>query len=181
MHLSPLLNSNIPDIVSQAKFTEFIHQGVDRAEAYQSAGYKPKTRLLAQQAASRLLTTNTKVVEYLECLKANDDRNTNISRTMQLNKLNQAFNIAIEQKNPSAMVSAIREQNEMLGYHRESAPNPEREKARRKLSETEIIEIQRIVRIRTAELAQTKPEVKEEEKETPFLGQGVGVGNGGGV
>ena len=52
-----------------------------------------------------------------------------ITRERQLTKLDQAAAIALLQNNPSAMVSAIREQNDMLGYHREAAPNPEAEAA----------------------------------------------------
>jgi len=47
----------------------------------------------------------------------------------------------------------VREQNEMLGYHREAAPNPEKELARIKRNELELAELRRISRIRTDELA----------------------------
>ena len=72
---------------------------------------------------------------------------------MQLNKLNEVFQIAKKQKNPSAMVTAIREQNEMLGYHRENAPKPEKELARRNCEKKEIEELERIARQRTNELS----------------------------
>lgn len=138
----------------QAKFTQLIHQGVERAKAYKDAGFGPKNRRIAIQTASRLLTTNTKVIAYLEALKANDDRNTNISRGMQLNKLNTVYKIAEAQNNPSAMTSAIREQNEMLGYHREQAPNLEREQARKDIVEQERRELERLADKRDQELSQ---------------------------
>ena len=100
------------------------------------------------------MTTNTKFMNYLEALKDNDDRKTNISRITQLNKLNEAFRIAKEQKYPSVMVLAVRKQNEMLGYHRENAPNPEKELAKHKLLQFEMEALQRIARQRTAELSQ---------------------------
>ena len=50
------------------------------------------------------------------------------------------------------MVTTIREQNEMLGYHRENAPNPEKEEAKIKRSKEEIEALKRIARQRTAEL-----------------------------
>lgn len=121
----------------QAKFVDLIHSGQDRANAYINAGYKAKSRRIAQQTASRLLTTNSKVIEYFEALRAEDDRKVNISRTMQLRKLEKACEIAEGKKNPSGMVAAIKEQNEMLGFHRETAPNPEREQRRKKLEEEE--------------------------------------------
>ena len=54
---------------------------------------------------------------------------------------------------PSAVVSAIREQNDMLGYHRESAPNMEKEQQRKDILETELHELERLCRERTAELS----------------------------
>ena len=52
-----------------------------------------------------------------------------LSRAKQHAKLEQAQAMAIETHSPSAMVSAIREQNEMLGYHRDKSPNQEREQS----------------------------------------------------
>jgi hypothetical protein len=31
----------------QAKFTELIHQGIERAEAYEGAGFQPKNKRIA--------------------------------------------------------------------------------------------------------------------------------------
>jgi hypothetical protein len=52
------------------------------------------------------------------------------------------------------MVSAVREQNEMLGYHRETAPNPEKEEARTQRTKEELEALRRLARQRTAELAE---------------------------
>jgi len=145
----------------QAKFVELHKSGQERGEAYQNAYPKAKNLLRAQQEASRLLTKNVKVIAYFEALKANDDRNTNISRSMQLVKLNKAFILAEIQKNVAGMVSTIREQNEMLGFHRDTAPNLEREQARRDIIEKELKELERLAKARTAELSepQTKPKI----------------------
>ena len=137
----------------QAKFTELIHEGIELAEAYEGGGFQPKNKRIAQQAASRLLTTNTKVMDYLEALKDNDDRKTNISRTFQLKKLDRAYEIAESHGNPSAMVSAIREQNEMLGFHRDNAPNPEAEAKRKARLDDETAILRAFARRRTGDLA----------------------------
>ena len=49
-----------------------------------------------------------------------------LSREGQHKKLDMALAMAIATENASAMTSAIREQNEMLGYHRDKAPNAEK-------------------------------------------------------
>ncbi len=136
----------------QVKFVELHKSGQDRGEAYQNAGYKPKDLLSAQVEASRLLTKNVKVIAYFEALKAEDDRKTNITRTMQLNALRAAQELAQALKNPSAMVSAIREMNEMLGYHRELAPNAEAEAARKARMDAERRKVaEKVAKMRTDE------------------------------
>lgn len=111
----------------QVKFVEAVKNGADKAEAYEKAGFKPKNRRYAQQAASKLLTTNIKVMDYLSALKDEEERKTNISRGMQLSRLNSLYRMALSQENVSAAKEVIKEQNEMLGYHREKGLNPEKE------------------------------------------------------
>lgn len=137
----------------QAKFVELVVSGMDRGEAYQKAKYKPKTLQMAQQEASRLLTQNVKVIAYYEACLAEIERKLNIQRGTQLRKLNETYDMAKEDRSTSAMVSAIREQNEMLGFHRESAPNLEREERRRDLIDKELKELSRLVADRTDELS----------------------------
>ena len=137
----------------QAKFVQLIHSGQDRGNAYINAGYKAGTREQAQMNASHLLTNNYKVIDYFEALRTEDDRKVNISRTQQLRKLDRAYEVAKQKENPSGMVSAIREQNEMLGYHRETAPNLEREQNRKRIMSSELVEVQELCRIRTKALS----------------------------
>ena len=137
----------------QAKFVQLIRSGQDRGNAYINAGYRAETREQAQMNASRLLTKNDKVIEYFEALRADDDRKVNISRTQQLRKLDRAYEVAKQKENPSGMVAAIKEQNEMLGYHREQAPNLEREQARKEFLESERREVEELARLRTAQLS----------------------------
>ena len=53
-----------------------------------------------------------------------------ITRETQLKDLEKVKTFAVLADNPSAFVSAVREQNEMLGFHRELAPNAEKESKR---------------------------------------------------
>lgn len=143
----------------QARFAENLYETADRGQSYIDGGFKPKNKEVAAQCAWRLLNKNANVKAYYDALWEEKARASNISRTQQLRKLDRAYEIAGRQENPSAMVSAIREQNEMLGYHREAAPNLEREQAKKELIGAELKEFERLCRQRTAELSQTGPKV----------------------
>ena len=146
----------------EAKFLELWVNGEEKFNAYNNAGFKAKNTKVASAAICRLLK-KVNCSAYLEALKDEKDselqRKNKITRTTQLNALEDARKLAEKLNNPSAMISAIREQNEMLGYHREAAPNLEREDARRKIEAEEIEELERIARIRTAELSKPGPKV----------------------
>lgn len=76
---------------------------------------------------------------------------------MQLNKLNDTYELAKIQKNPSAMTSAVREQNEMLGYHREKGLNPEKEASKRAAMSKEDQKVSaEAAKIRTADEARER-------------------------
>jgi len=156
--IESIVNTDIPAaqkcIKNERETHEAIHDGIERAEAYFGAGYKVKSRKIAQERACVLLTKNNNVIAYLEALKDNDDRKTNISRTMQLNRLDTLYAMAVKQENVSAGASVIREQNEMLGFHREHAPNTEKEERRRQIVEQELKELERIARQRTEALSE---------------------------
>ena len=145
---------------SQARFTENLYETADRGQSYIDAGFKPKNKEVAAQCAWRLLNKNANVKAYYDALWEEKARASNISRTQQLRKLDRAYEIAKQQKNSSAMVSAIREQNEMLGYHREAAPNLEKEQALKDRTEQERIALERLARQRTGELSKGQPRVK---------------------
>jgi len=51
-------------------------------------------------------------------------------------------------------IKADREQNEMLGYHRKNAPNPEKEEAKIQRAKEKVEAFERIAQIRTTELAE---------------------------
>jgi len=140
----------------EAKFLELWFNGQQKFNAYNNAGFKAKNTKVASAAICRLLK-KVNCSAYLEALKNDKDselqRKNKITRTMQLNRLSTAYELARAAKNPSAMVSAVREANEMLGFHRDSAPNPERELAIRQRAEAEQVELQAIARRRTISIA----------------------------
>ena len=137
----------------QAKFAENLYETANRGQSYIDAGFQPKNKEVAAQCAWRLLNKNANVKAYYDALWNEKARASNISRTQQLRKLDRAYEIAQENNNPSAMVSAIREQNEMLGYHREAAPNPEAEAARKQRLDAETQAMRELARARIAVVA----------------------------
>jgi len=143
----------------QARFAENLYQTADRGQSYIDAGFKPKNKEVAAQCAWRLLNKNANVKAYYNALWVEKARTSNISRTQQIRKLDRAYEMAEQQKNPSAMVSATREQNDMLGYHRETAPNPEKEAAKRAKSEQEGKLFDEFVRQRTEEASKESPKL----------------------
>ena len=124
----------------EAKFLELWVNGQEKFNAYNNAGFKAKNTKVASAAICRLLK-KVNCSAYLEALKNEKDselqRKNKITRTTQLNALEDAIRLAEKLNKPSAMVSAIREQNEMLGYHRDNAPNAEREAAKKAIMDAE--------------------------------------------
>jgi len=115
------------------------------------AGYSART---ANHIVNRLLS-NVGIKNAIVRVKRDEAAESRFTRELQLQKLEQAFGVAVKEDSPSAMVSAIREQNEMLGYHREHAPNPEREQQQRSIMERELKELARLAGKRTAALSES--------------------------
>ena len=150
------LRDRLPE--RQAVFVENLFSGMTRPKAYKNAGYEVRDNDTAARCAWRLLNKNENVLAYYEALKKGKDDNTirtlNITRTTQIKSLRDTFLLAERIENPSAMVSALREINEMMGYHRENAPNAEKEAAKAARMSREEKEIARLLaQQRTAELA----------------------------
>jgi hypothetical protein len=145
----------------EAKFLELWVNGEEKFNAYNNAGFKAKNTKVASAAICRLLK-KVNCSAYLEALKNQKDselqRKNKITRTTQLNALEDAKKLAEKLNNPSAMVSAIREQNEMLGYHRENAPNTEKEAMRRKIEDDERKELEKAAKERSEELSKKRTE-----------------------
>lgn len=148
----------------QAKFAENLYNGQDRADAYKNANYDVKDKETAARCGWRLLNKCENVLAYYEALKAERDKNIertqNITRTTQIKSLNETYELAKTLKNPSAMVSALREINEMMGYHRENAPNAEREAAKRaRMTKEEEKLHEAAAKLRTDQEAQERPRI----------------------
>ena len=103
----------------------YCSNGRIKSLALQGAGY---SKLYSERAGLKLFD-NVQLIATIARIDAKTERKLDLSRAKQHAKLEQAQAMAIETHSPSAMVSAIREQNEMLGYHRDKSPNQEREQS----------------------------------------------------
>ena len=114
------------------------------------AGYSAKT---ANNMVNRLLV-NVGIKEAIAQIRADLAVEMGFTREKQLKDLELAKGFALQKHETSGMVSAIREQNEMLGYHRELASNPEKEaeKAAKMTKEDKVL-ARITARQRTEELA----------------------------
>lgn len=117
------------------------------------AGYSQKCANVI--SAQNLVKANIK--NEIVRIKAELAEKQGFTRESQLKDLESAKALAMLQENVPGMVSAIREQNEMLGFHRDKAPNPEAAQARQQRFKGEMAAIRRLVRTRTAELASEPP------------------------
>lgn len=104
-------------------------------ESAHKAGYKGNSNTLAQTAHK--LVRNAKCIARKAAIWAETAEKLGLSREGQHEKLQMALAMAIATANASAMTGAIREQNEMLGYHRDKAPNTEKMAELRDRMETE--------------------------------------------
>ena len=91
-----------------AKFLELWVDGKNKFNAYRNAGFKAKNNKVASAGICRLLKKVNNSA-YLAALKSNRDtelqRRTNITRTMQLNALDDAMKLAEKLGKPAAMVA----------------------------------------------------------------------------
>ncbi len=115
------------------------------------AGYSERT---ANNMVSRLLV-NVGIKAEIAQIRADLATEAGFTREQQLKDLELAKTFAVLKHETSGMVSAIREQNEMLGYHRELAPNTEKEAEKAAKMTDEEREFARIAaRMRGNELAE---------------------------
>ena len=136
---------------------EFMSNGNNKTKAMRSIKDKNGKQVYADgycqsDRGHKTVFNNMQVKAEITRLEAESAAEAKITREIQHAKLTEAFNIAKGKKNAAAMTGAIREQNEMLGYHRETAPNTEREEAKRARTEAEQTELERLAAKRTSEL-----------------------------
>ena len=124
---------------------EYMINGHNASEAYKKI--YPDCGTSVRQAASRLLNKVDIKAEITRQMD-NKDKIRDYSRTTQQQRL---LDIADDSTaSHTVKVSALRELNDMLGYHRDKAPNAEREQAiRQKMTDEELVLHQEIARLRT--------------------------------
>ena len=88
------------------------------------AGYNGSENILATVAKQN--TRKLQIIKLKQDIQAETAAKLDLSREKQHEKLEKAINMALTNNNPAAAISGIREENDMLGYHRENAPNQER-------------------------------------------------------
>lgn len=100
---------------------------------------------------------NTSLIAAIARIDAKTEEKLDLSRAGQHEKLQDAYNIAEKAKNPAAMTGAIREQNEMLGFHRDKAPNQEKvDEILARMTDEEIATRRIVAKMRTDALAGPK-------------------------
>ena len=126
----------------QAKFVAEYRVDANGTRAAVAAGYGVAG---ARVAACRLLT-NTNVQKALQARQSADATKLSIQRNDVLQSLLKAYNMALEQCNPAAMVSAARECGRMMGYYA-----PERQQVE-VMNESKTATRERLERMSDAEL-----------------------------
>ncbi len=111
---------------ARAIAAEYINNGFEKVKTLLTIGYSES---YSKHVGLKLFDNETVKAEIAR-IQTKLQVKCEITRETQLNCLTDTYDLAKVQKNPSAMVSAVREQNEMLGYHRELAPNEEKERKR---------------------------------------------------
>lgn len=97
----------------QSKFVDEYLVDANGTQAAIRAGYSATG---ARVAAHRLLT-NVAISSRLEARQKADATRLSVSRENVLQKLLEAFEMAREEREPAAMVSAARELGKLLGYY----------------------------------------------------------------
>lgn len=98
----------------QARFVDEFLVDCNGAAAAVRAGYSPGS---AKVAAHRLLTKDNRVKQAVEARQSEMVTHLGMQREDVLQGLLEAVAMGREQRNPSAMVSALREMGKMLGYY----------------------------------------------------------------
>lgn len=117
-----------PLTVKQAAFSKWLYTPGsetfgNQIESARKAEYKGNYGTLQSMGAANVL--KPVVIAERARIEAETQEELDLSRERQHVKLQKAYDIAETAKNSAAMTTAVREQNEMLGYHRDKAPNPE--------------------------------------------------------
>lgn len=144
-----------------------------------AAGYHGTSNTLNQRAHE--LVINSKVIKARAEIKAERGKEMDYSLDTQRAKLDSAYVIAKEQKSPTGMTAAVREQNAISGHHIQTIiTDPDQQ---RELSEAETrlgLEIIRLRRELAYGVAETLPEATGAAPEAG-QGQRADTGHGQGL
>ena len=128
-----------------AKQTKFVAEYLvdsNGARAAVAAGYG----VAGSRVAAHRLLTKANVRKALQARQSSDATELSIQRNDVLQSLLKAYNMALEQCNPAAMVSAARECGRMMGYYA-----PERQQVE-VMNESKTATRERLERMSDAEL-----------------------------
>jgi len=113
------------ELFAKAMYTIGLDTFGNGTESAIKAGYKGSKNQMAVQANKNIRNPN--IIALKQGIQADTEKKLDLSREKQHIKLESAIALAIQCNSPSAIVSAIKEQNSMLGYNRDKAPNSERQ------------------------------------------------------
>ncbi len=116
------------EMFSKYMFTPGSETFGNGTESARKAGHKGTDNYLARVASENV--RKCKITAEKAKIQAETAKELDITKEGQHKKLQKAFDIAETTKNPSAMTGAVREQNEMCGFHQDKAPNSEAEAAK---------------------------------------------------
>jgi len=123
-----------------------------------TVGYAPS---YARDGRGHKLRANVRVKAAIKAIDDELAAESKFSRELQLKRLDSLLEMAIGQQNVTAGKACIAEQNDMLGYHRDNAPNAERELAKlERASEEERKLAVLAARLRTEEESQDRPNIR---------------------
>ncbi|KKK82809.1 hypothetical protein LCGC14_2799710, partial [marine sediment metagenome] len=110
---------------------------------------------------SEKVLSNVVVIAAIAKIDGKTAKKLDLTREGQHKKLEEVRIMALKNGNPAAAASAIREENDMLGFHREKAPNQEKEQAilDRMSEEERLLELE-AVKLRTSKLANAHIKLK---------------------
>jgi len=146
---------------AKAIAAQYINNGYDKVKTLLDCGYSPS---YARTVGLRLYD-NVSVKAAIASIQGKTALKCDITRESQLKDLEKVKTDFIRATNPAAYVAACKEQNKMLGYHRELAPNEEKEAKRRARMDLE--------KVKMAEIAAKKRLEDASAEATPEQGQAV--------
>lgn len=133
----------------------FTSNGRNRGKALRIIGYAESTCISGK--ALEDIYGHLRVKAAIARIDAKTEEKLDLSRAGQHAKLETAIQMALDAKNPAAYISGVREQNEMLGYHRDKAPNQEKvDEILARMTDEEIATRRIVAKMRTDALSGPK-------------------------